>query len=240
MAVLLMAAAVRVDAATERSESSFRQLQLGYMALDSGDFEAALDHYARARDLARGDMERFQALFGFGSAALELDRNAEAWDALDEAHRIRPAETEATMLLGVACRRVGELDDAVRYLAQAAAGNPELTRALIELGITYGALERHTDQEKVYRRALEVDPTDPEARLGLAVALFHQDRYEDSVEAFRETIEVAPENLRAHYGLGLALFYSGDRNGAVEQVVYLKSRSPELASELRDWIFADQ
>ncbi len=71
----------------------------------------------------------------------------------------------------------------------------------------------------------------------MAVALFHQDENEAAVAQFRSILEDDPDNLRAHYGLGLALVFAGDREAAIEEVVYLNSRAPELADELYEWVF---
>lgn len=221
------------------AQESFRLLQLGYVALDSGDFEAAAQHYGRARDLARGEEQLFNALFGFGSAALELERLSEAREAFETARELRPGEVGATFLLGVTCRRQGDLDQAVVYLAEAAARDPELTQALVELGIAYGALERHADAERVCRKALAQDPQNTEAMLGLAVALFHQDANEAAVEQFRQLLELDPDNVRAHYGLGLALVFADDRSGAMEELRYLNEHAPELGADLYGWIFTD-
>lgn len=237
-ALVMLPVAASADLEAD-AEESFRQLQLGYVALDGGDFEAAARHYGRARDLARGEEQLFNALFGFGSAALELERLDGAREAFEAAHELRPGEAGATFLLGVTCRRQGDLDQAVVYLAEAAARDPELTQALVELGIAYGALGRHADAERVCRKALEQDPQSTEAMLGLAVALFHQDANEAAVEQFRQLLELDPDNIRAHYGLGLALVFAQDRPGAMEELRYLNEHAPELGDELYSWIFTD-
>ena len=220
-------------------KESFRLLQLGYVALDAGEFETAAEHYRRARDLALGEEQLFNATFGLGSAALELSRLAEAREAFETARDLRPEEAGVTFLLGVTCRRQGDLEMAVTYLAEAAAREPELTQALVELGIAYGALERHSNAERVCREVLEREPQNIEAMLGLAVALFHQDENQAAVDQFREVLELDPENIRAHYGLGLALVFEKDREGAMVELRYLNEHAPELGTELYGWIFTD-
>lgn len=240
LVVLILAAAPLAWTGSEgQPNNAFRELQLGYVALNQGDFESAIGHYLRARDLASGEEQRFQAVFGLGSAALELGRLDEAQEAFEEAHEIKPGEVGATLMLGVTCRRQGELASAVTYLAEAAVRDPESTQALVELGIAYAGLERHADAEKVCREALAKDPDNIEARVGLAVALFHQDDYEGAVAQFREILELDPDNLRAHYGLGLALVFTGDEDGAIEEIIYLNQHSPELGAELHSWVYSD-
>ena len=224
----------------QRKKEAFRELQMGYLALEEGEFESAMGHYGRAREIAEGNEQKFNAAFGFGSGALELGRLDEARRAFEEAHTLRPDEVGATYLLGVTCRRQGELDAAVEYLAEAAVRDPEFTQALVELGIAYGALERHADAEKVCREALAKDPKNTEARLGLAVALFHQDENEAAIGQFREVLERDPTSVRAHYGLGLALAFAGDRDGAVEEIVYLNKHAPKLGADLHRWVFPDR
>lgn len=238
--LVILAAAPVVRAALEgQAKEAFRELQLGYVALDQRDFESAIGHYAEARDLAVGDTQRFNALFGLGSAALELGRLDEARVFFEEAHELKPGEIGATFMLGLTCRRQGEFADAVTYLAEAAARDPEFTQALLELGIAYGALERHADAERVCREVLVKEPENIDARLGLAVALFHQDDNEDAVVEFREVLERDPENTRAHYGHGLALLFNGDREGAIDEIIYLNSHAPELGTDLHKWVYPD-
>ena len=238
--LLVLAAGVATVAGQEEgAKTAFRALQLGYVALDRGDFETAMRHYEKAAGLARGDEERFQALLGYGTAAFELGRYEQARQALEEAHGVKPVDPAATLTLGVVCRRQGALDAAVTYLADAATRDPEMIEALIELGVAYGALERHSDAEIVCRDALEIDPQNTEARLGLAVALFHQDKNQAALTEFNAVLENEPDNVRAHYGLGLALLYSGDRDGAIEEIGFLNQHAPELADDLHRWVFRD-
>jgi tetratricopeptide (TPR) repeat protein len=219
--------------------TAVRELQLGYVAFDRGDFESAMAHYRSALDLAKGVEQRFNANLGLGSAAFELGRLDEARTALEEAHRLKPAEAGATFTLGVVCRRLGDLDRAAQLLAEAAVRAPDMTVAFVELGIVYGAMGRHAEAERVCREAIELEPDNLEARLGLAVALFHQDEHEPAVTEFETILASEPGNIRAHYGLGLALLYSGDRDGAINQLVYLKEHAPDLADELYGWVFPD-
>ena len=239
--ILVLAAAPFAWAGMEeRAKDAFRELQLGYVALDEGDFESAIVHYERARDLSLGDEQRYNALFGLGSAALELERLGQARAIFDEAHELKPGEVECTFMLGVTCRRQGDLSEAVTYLAEAAARDPEFTQAFVELGITYGAMERHADAQRICQEVLTRDPENIEARLGLAVALFHQDDNAAAVREFREVLNRDPENIRAHYGYGLALIFEGDREGAKKEIIYLNTHAPELGSDLYEWVFPQE
>ena len=242
VAALVLALAA-CGAWAERSpdfEGAFRELQLGYVALEEKDFGAAYRHYRRAEEMARGDEQRFNALFGLGTAAFELDLLVEARAAFERAHEMRPDEPETIYMLGVTCRRQGELETAIRYLAEAFARDENLTGALVELGIAYGVLERHADAERVCREVVEREPDNVEARLGLAVALFHLDENEAAVGEFREVLDREPDNVRAHYGLGLALLYSGDRSGALDELSYLNEHAPALAEDLYSWLYPNR
>jgi tetratricopeptide (TPR) repeat protein len=223
----------------QRSREAFRELQLGFVALNAEKFDSAVEHYSRARDLASGDEQLFNALFGIGAAASELGRLDTAREALSAAHELKPGEVGATFMLGVVCRRQGRLDDAVRFLAEAAVRDPELTQALVELGIAYGAIGRHADAEQVCRDVLNDEPDHIEARLGLAVALYHQDDLEPAAAEFRRVLAIEPTNVRARYGLGLALLYSRDRDGAMDELRYLKEHAPDLGDDLYSRLFPD-
>lgn len=236
---LLVAVGTMGSDRDQQSKEAFRELQLGFVALDAGDFENSIGHYSRARDFAVGEEQLFNALFGIGAAALELGQIDTAHEALGTAHELRPAEVGATFMLGVACRRLGRLEEAVKFLAEAAVRDPELTQALVELGIAYGADGRHADAERVCRQVLEEEPENVEARLGLAVALYHQDDNESAVTEFQRVLALDPTNIRAHYGLGLALLYSRDREGAMNELRYLREHAPDLGDDLYNRIFPD-
>jgi tetratricopeptide (TPR) repeat protein len=238
--VLLLAACGAWAERAPDFEGAFRELQLGYVALDEKDFGAAYRHYRRAEEIARGDEQRFNALFGLGTAAFELELFVEARSAFERAHEMRPDEPETTYMLGVTCRRQGDLETAIRYLAEAFARDEDLTGALVELGIAYGLLERHADAERVCREVVKREPDNVEARLGLAVALFHLDENEAAVGEFRQVLDHNPGNVRAHYGLGLALLYSGDRSGALDELNYLNEHAPALADDLYSWLYPNR
>lgn len=239
VAVLASPPTLAQTGAEETPTTAFRALQLGYLALEANELESAMAYYSTARELAVGDSQRFNAELGLGSAALELGRLAEAREALERAHDLKPGETGATYLLGVTCRRQGAYELAVSYLAEAAVREPDPVPALVELGIAYGALGRHQDAERVCRRAIADDPDNVDARLGLAVALFHQDENDAALKEFREVLERDPDNLRGHLGLGLALHFAGDRDGALAELSYLRERAPQLAEQLHGWIYPD-
>lgn len=238
--VVVLAAGPAISVISEEQpKTAFRDLQLGYLALEDGNFESAMEHYSRARDRATGEEQRFNALFGLGSAALELGRLDLAREVFEQAHQLKPDEVGATFMLGLTCRHQGDLDDAVKYLAEAAVRDPDFTQSLVELAIAYGAIERHADAERVCREVLAKKPENFDARLGLAVALFHQAENEAAVSEFREALGLKPDSIRAHYGLGLALVFAGDSAGAIEEMDYLHSRAPELSADLQKWIYPD-
>ena len=96
---------------------------------------------------------------------------------------------------GVAARRAGNPDQAVRFLARAAEAEPENADIHLQIGLAYLALGRLDDAEASFRHTLDLAPDYADARLGLA-RVAH--RRGDRATALAELERVGSDNAEAN------------------------------------------
>jgi len=82
--------------------------------------------------------------------------------------KVAPRQPLARLVMGVARRKLGEMDGSLALLEELAAEQPEWASAHYELGVTLGALGRGDAAVKSLRRALELKPDLSEAWRELA------------------------------------------------------------------------
>jgi len=83
-----------------------------------------------------------------------------------------------------------------------------------------------------FKEAVRLAPGDARAHHSLGVALARKGFWDLALVEFKEAIRLEPDMPQPHYGLGAAYVRSGDRNGALEEYVWLKDRAPMLAQRL--------
>jgi tetratricopeptide (TPR) repeat protein/GTP-binding protein EngB required for normal cell division len=210
----------------ERPDHGQAWIVLGAARLELREPELAIVAFDRARKLRAGDPE---ALVGHGEAALALGRLDEAIAsyerAVDEAAGERGVLAEAYRGLGLAWRRKGDIDKAIRELRKAAAETPGDATVRAALGEALLADERAATDEA--RRHLEraADSADAPAiaflalgRLALAddlpaTAAGHFTRARD-LAAAADSPASKVELLDALLGLGDAALAERDATGA--------------------------
>ncbi len=243
MAMVLAAVAPMAtgqEGSAQRSGSSpaLDQLKLGFVAMEEGSYENALDHYRAALEYANTRELRFQALVSIGSAEAALDRLDDAKVAFGQALEIKPEHPETLFAAGMVAKDREDFNAAAEFFAQAAVRRPDFGEALTQLGIVYAFQGRHEESAESCWRAVSVIPEDVDALLCLGVARYHLGLYADAAQAFDAVVEIDPESSHARYSLGLCRLYEDDREGAISEYTALKELDPDLARDLYDRIVA--
>ncbi len=102
-----------------------------------------------------------------------LDTNPSlAHEQAREILNVEPRHPVATIIAGVARRRLGDVDGALEILQRLAAGEPRWAAAHYELGLALGAARRGDAAVAALRRALELKPDFAEAWRALADQLW--------------------------------------------------------------------
>ena len=110
-----------------------------------------------------------------------------------------PAHFEALHLLGVLLAQRGQMDEALRLLAEAVAVNPAAPAAWNNYGNTLQKLNRVDDALAAYDHAIAVRPDYVEAHNNRGIALYDNGRFEDALADFDRALALKGDHASAHY-----------------------------------------
>lgn len=170
-----------------RADNAPAQLLAGRIARAAEDFDQALVHFGRARELAPGGdayVERARTL----DAAGDRDRARDAWRQVVQAD---PASREAAARLGRMLLEDGFPAAAAPLLERAATENSPAS-AWFDLGLARHELHDAAGAAAAYRVALRKRPDDAEAAVNLGAALQDMGDVEAAIEAYRIAYRLRP------------------------------------------------
>ena len=138
---------------------------------------------------------------------------------------------DATQLLqrGIAAAGRGAGDEAVAWLGQAVALQPDLAPAQANLGLLLVALRRPAEAEPPLRAAVALMPMDAALRNALGVAQEALQRHADAEATYRGALALNPGLAEAHANLGNALRRLGRMYEAEAHLVQAIELKPEYA-----------
>ncbi len=134
--------------------------------------------------------------FGIYQAGCRAQLNKEMAKAAEnfrQACMVWRACAPAWLRLGMCLRVLGQPDEAVQALQNAADYDPS-PRPLIETGLVYAQIGNSYVEENYYRRALELNPNDPLALYQLGAALYARRERGDALEALQQAMALAPDS----------------------------------------------
>ncbi|PWB68264.1 MAG: hypothetical protein C3F15_16755, partial [Holophagae bacterium] len=234
-AVSRLLAASRLDEATAALEKLLEQRpgytwahrQLGAIALQRKDPDAAIVHFERALALdpglvvLRADLARL---------LLAQGRVEEALPHLRRAADARPDDGVLQRDLGVALALDGRHQEAIdRYRAARDAGieSAELSR---QLGWSLERVGQLDAAVAEYRLAVQLDPASPEGYLRLGAALTALDRVAEAIDVYRRGLEARPDSVELTNNLAWKLATCRDpRLRDVEQALRLAEEANRLS-----------
>jgi tetratricopeptide (TPR) repeat protein len=174
----------------------------------AGDYEEALEYYARA---AEKDPAMTEALLGLADALERLDRKGEAVDAYYRCLQISRDDPAVHERLGFLFLSMSSYENALRSFHESIAGNPSDGRVFAGMGQAYEAREDYSQAVSAYKKALDLGPSSEENEAALK-------RAEEKLSAQNEEAErrqrdiLAKENvLRGRSALDLG-DYEDSRN----------------------------
>jgi Flp pilus assembly protein TadD len=171
------------------------QYQLGMLAFQHGNIEAALRFISRAcsHPEARAIWHRDHAEI--------LDRcgNAGAAEAAARlAVRRRPDCADAWETLGTILVQRHALEESRDCYATAVRIEPTFVQALNNLAVTLDRMGQLEAAEVRYREVLHLVPESPEIQLNFATLLGELGRYREGLEIVRKVLDHYPNMMRAH------------------------------------------
>lgn len=136
--------------------------------------------------------DNFDATMNLATAHLFDRAYGEADRLTARALELRPGDMDATRLRGVAAWRAGRLDEAERWLTEAAAGNAKDAKALAWIGDIRRARRQHAQALTAYRQALGRDPLLVEALAGAATSALATGARDEASQWVRRAKRLAP------------------------------------------------
>ena len=205
--------------------------QLGWMALDVGDAEGALERFLEASKIDAGSAD---AVAGQGAVRLLEGRAEDAERLLRQALAIDSELVAAHLYMGRACLELGRNQDAVEAFVHAKRNAPGSWEAYAGLGEAYLALDRWQDAKLQLIAAIDLEPDAAEPRLYFARMLVDREQFREAVDQLTTAVERSPEDPRLQVLLGITLaetFAEGAVN-ALKKAVELGAGSAQVRTLL--------
>lgn len=122
------------------------------------------------------------------------------------------AEEGAHLSLGIALRKKGKWDMAIRAFRRKIDAHPAFALAqkylgltLLDKGKTLPDKKYLAQAEEAFLNALKHDEKSIQSHIGLGLAYFYQNKHQDAFASFKSAIKLDPKNAAAYYHLGNAL-----------------------------------
>jgi predicted O-linked N-acetylglucosamine transferase (SPINDLY family) len=180
--------------------------------------QTAIDHHqsgrladaeALYRQVLTGDPNNTEALHLLGLLAHQLDRNQDAIELIEKAHKLGRAQPFSLNNLGKAYLGLARGRDAKRCLAKALAQKPDYAEAHNNLGVALEELGERKEAERAYRRAAALQPDYAGAHYNLANMLADRGAAVEAEHHYRQAVAFDAENADAHYNFAMLLFNVG-------------------------------
>jgi tetratricopeptide (TPR) repeat protein len=201
---------------SETFEFGRNHLSYGSVFFQRGYFEQAAASFDRA---LRDDPSSAEALYGLGSAYLNLQKTAEARDCFERATKLHANYPDtlanAWNNLGLLSTRAGQTDEAVKCFQEALRSSPDHLIALNNLGNAYRMQKNWDEARKAFQRALAVSPNDPEANYGLGMVFAQADDTAHAYEYLHRALQSRPAYPEALNNLGILYLRTQRRDEAV-------------------------
>lgn len=127
-----------------------------------------------------------------------------------------PDHADATHLLGLVERGLGNADRARLLVSQAARLNPNHPAYQSNLGNILRDAGENEAAEAAYQRSIQLAPTFVDALNNLAVLYIRRRKYQKAVMPLRQAIKLSPNFADAHNNLGNALLGLGQPKEAIK------------------------
>jgi len=181
------------------------------------------------------------ARFGLAQAALARGDVKTVVGLLEDVLTRHPGAGKVHYALGMAYRKLGDLDLARQHLVQRGEGEPSITdpeldrmhalasgvRTLLHQAIAAARAGDDAVAASDFRRALELAPENVNARVSLARVLFLSGQSDESRKALERALSQDPSHALAHFLLGVLLHGQGDYAGAERELRATLELEPE-------------
>src|SRR5712664_2466459 len=203
-----------IEAALQRDPENLRALNLaGKIHFMKGDFSAAAKHL----ESALRQQPDFDTGYLLALADLELKNPVPAGVIFDEMQASSPPSASMHVLIGLAYRETGYLDQAALHFAKAIQLEPRKSRVRSSLGLTYflQGPQSYAKAREQLMAELSITPDDYTSHYYLGMIAAKEQKPEESEKWFEQVATARPEDSDAYFRLGQANFDAGHLEKAV-------------------------
>lgn len=193
-------------------EESGRLLRLGYVQLERGQTQQALDSAKQAVDKDKSNAEAHNLL---GLIYMSQSEYAKATEQLREAVRLNPYYTDAHNQLGICYRETKDYDKGLKEFQIALNDKNYKTpeKIYLNLGTLYDAQGILTEAARSFQKSVELNPNYTLGYLALGATYQKMGKPEQAASPLRKVISLAPDTPEAVRAKQL-LESGGSRSGS--------------------------
>src|SRR6267143_4691150 len=207
-------AKTEIEAALEQDPKDLRALNLaGKIYFMKGDFAAAANHLESALRM----QPDFDTGYLLALADLELKNPVPAGVIFYEMQASSQPSASMHVLIGLAYRETGYLDQAALHFAKATELEPKKSRVRSSLGLTYflQGPQSYAKAREQFMAEMSITPDDYTSRYYLGMIAAKEGKADEGEKWFEQVASAFPEDSDAYFRLGQASFNAGHLEKAV-------------------------
>ncbi|MEJ7618098.1 MAG: tetratricopeptide repeat protein [Pyrinomonadaceae bacterium] len=208
--------ALRLNAAHAASNLVGVLRRLASDAHQGAEFEKALAHLLRAKQIAPTDAD---VLFEFAMVALRLALHDDAVEALAAALKKRPDEPKLIYALARGQMSRGEKLESERLFRRYVALKPEDASGHYGLGHALASLQNNAEAKQHFARSLELQPVQTEAPYQLGLLAYAENEVEAARAWFAKVLARYGDHVGALVGMGLVNYNNKEYEQARHHLV---------------------
>ncbi len=160
----------------ERPDNFDAWNNLGNARHDSGDLDAAMDAFQRARQL---DPQKSIVYTNIARVLMSKDRYEDACLMLEKAALLSPQDPAPLIELGRTLTSMDHPEAGLRALGDAARLDPKNPRVFVSIGQAFTDLSNQPQAERAFKFALQADSKSPAGYLNLGILMEKANRIEE-------------------------------------------------------------
>jgi tetratricopeptide (TPR) repeat protein len=198
-------------------------LQRGITEYQDGNYEKAVDEFARAVGIGRCASSSYasDAAQYLAMSYLQLNQPEEAIEAYQTALQIDQSNDEIRLKIGNIYYSQQKYEEACGQYSEAVRLNPSTTNRYA-LGQAYIELARFNDAEDQYSAIQRISPDQAGGFLGMGLVYSRSENYEAAIDQFNHAIELDSDLWEAYTQKGYAYADMGDMDKAQAMVYELE------------------
>lgn len=165
-----------------------------------------IDRLKTAREALAKAPDNPERNYQYGNALFDVGSFGEAAQAYEHALQLDPAMAKAYTNLGLAFRRLGEVEAAMGAYAQALELTPDDLTTWENLRVATELLGDPDRAGRCLERLGALKPSSPDAQIRQAELLYQVERYEEAARAYERILAARAGDPEDYYVLGLCWF----------------------------------